>query len=61
MRNARIAASLVWAMFALPITCAQQSGDGLYTGGVTPSAPGGRINPSEPGFVNGGNSGGGGP
>jgi hypothetical protein len=61
MRNARVAASLLWIMLALPITCAQQASDGLYTGGVTPSTPGGRINPAEPGFVNGGGSGGGGP
>ncbi len=46
-------ATLGWVAFALPINCSQGSGDGLYTGGVQPS-PAGRINPSEPGFAQGG-------
>ena len=55
----RIWATLAWALYALPITCSIYSGNDLYTGGVTPSTPGGRINPAEPWITNGGNSGGG--
>jgi hypothetical protein len=58
MRALRIAASLAWTLFALPITCSQSGGgNDLYTGGVTPSGPGGRINPAEPFITNGGGSG----
>ena len=57
MRNAikravRNAAMLAGVALALPISCGQ-SGDGIYTGGVQPS-PASRVNPAEPGFVNGG-------
>lgn len=58
MPKLRIALSLGWLVFALPITCSQSGGD-VYTGGIEPS-PGGRINPFEPNLVNGGNGGGGG-
>ncbi len=45
---------LAGVAFALPVSCGQPS-DGVYSGGVQPS-PAGRVNPEEPGFVNGGNS-----
>ena len=48
----RRAAVLALLAFALPVTCSQ-SGDGTYTGGIQPS-PASRVNPAEPGFVNGG-------
>ena len=37
MRLLKIVASLGWLIFALPITCADYTGNDLYTGGVTPS------------------------
>jgi hypothetical protein len=43
---------LASVLFALPISCSQEGGDGLYTGGFQPS-PGGNVNPAEPGFANG--------
>ena len=57
MRNAikralRNAALLAGTAFALPISCNSQATDGVYTGGVQPS-PASRVNPAEPGFVNG--------
>ncbi len=52
IRVARNAALLAGVAFALPVTCARP-GDGVYSGGIQPS-PAGRVNPEEPGFVNGG-------
>ena len=49
VRNAALLAGLA---FALPISCGAPS-DGAYTGGVQPS-PASRVNPADPGFVNGG-------
>ena len=54
----RIWATLGW-LFRAADHLFDYSGNDLYTGGVTPSTPGGRINPAEPWITNGGNSGGG--
>ena len=51
-RGVRNAAMLAGIAFALPISCNRQPTDGVYTGGIQPS-PTGRVNPEEPGFVNG--------
>ncbi len=51
-RTVRGAVLLAGVAFALPISCGAPS-DGIYTGGVQPS-PASRVNPEEPGFVNGG-------
>lgn len=51
-RALRNAALLAGVAFALPISCNSQATDGVYTGGVQPS-PASRVNPEEPGFVNG--------
>jgi len=51
-RAVRNAAMLAGVAFALPISCNSQATDGVYTGGVQPS-PASRVNPEEPGFVNG--------
>ncbi len=45
-------ALLAGIAFALPISCNRQPTDGVYTGGIQPS-PASRVNPEEPGFVNG--------
>jgi hypothetical protein len=45
-------ALLIGIAFALPISCNRQATDGVYTGGIQPS-PASRVNPEEPGFVNG--------
>ena len=58
MRLLKIAASIGWLAFGLPITCSDYKSNDLYTGGLTPSTPGGRINPAEPWITNGGNNGG---
>ena len=57
MRNAikravRNAAVLAGVALALPISCNSRATDGIYTGGIQPS-PASRVNPEEPGFVNG--------
>jgi hypothetical protein len=57
MRLLRALASVGWLVFALPITCGDYKGNDLYTGGLAPSGPGGRINPAEPWLTNGGNGG----
>jgi len=54
MHAARNAAFLAGIAFALPVSCGQPS-DGVYTGSIEPS-PASRVNPAEPGFVNGGNT-----
>ena len=54
MRAVRSAVLLAGVAFALPVTCARP-GDGVYSGGIQPS-PAGRVNPEEPGFVNGGSN-----
>lgn len=51
-RALRNAALLAGVAFALPISCNSQATDGVYTGEIQPS-PAGRVNPAEPGFVNG--------
>jgi hypothetical protein len=60
MKLTRLLLSLGWLVFALPVTCSDYSSNDLYTGGLTASSPGGRINPAEPWITNGGNGGGGG-
>ena len=57
IRLLRIAAGIGWLVLALPITCSDFSSNDLYTGGLTPSTPGGRINPAEPWITNGGGGG----
>ena len=52
-RAVRNAAMLAGVALALPISCSTQATDGVYTGGIQPS-PASRVNPKEPGFVNGG-------
>lgn len=52
LRSLRLAAALASCLPVLPVGCGAPQG-GIYTGGVQPS-PGGRINPAEPGFANGG-------
>ena len=51
-RGVRSAALLAGVALALPISCNRQATDGVYTGGIQPS-PASRVNPEEPGFVNG--------
>lgn len=52
LRAVRTALALGAVTFALPISCSQSGGDGVYGGGIQPS-PAGRVNPIDPRFANG--------
>ena len=54
LKALRTALALGAVTFALPISCSQRGGDGMYTGSIQPS-PAGRINPTDPRFVSSGN------
>lgn len=47
LRRLRAVLALGGIAFALPISCNQQGGGGVYVGGIQPS-PAGRMNPFEP-------------
>lgn len=47
LRRLRAVLALGGIAFALPISCNQQSGGGIYVGGIQPS-PASRVNPFEP-------------
>ena len=51
LRSIRTALALGALTFALPISCSQRGGDGIYTGGIQAS-PASRVNPTDPRFTN---------
>ena len=51
LKSIRTALALGAVTLAVPISCSQRGGDGIYTGGIQAS-PASRVNPTDPRFTN---------
>lgn len=51
LKAVRTALALGAVTLALPVSCSQRGGDGIYTGGIQAS-PASRVNPTDPRFTN---------